>query len=108
MDLASIRLTETVKKGGCAAKLPAGELRKVLGSLAMPKLPELAVGTETTPSAQCTGIVVGIKQYYDTVRGVMTAMGPGVPSGLAWGTNLARQSRVYIVPAQSEIGRAHV
>jgi len=42
----SIRLTETVKKGGCAAKLPAGELRKVLGSLDLPRVPELKVGTE--------------------------------------------------------------
>lgn len=51
MDLASIRLTETVKKGGCAAKLPAGELRKVLAGLALPKPPQLAVGTETLDDA---------------------------------------------------------
>lgn len=46
-----IRLTQTVKKGGCAAKLPAGELRKVLGSLEMPLLPELKVGTEKLDDA---------------------------------------------------------
>ncbi len=51
MDLESIRLTETVKKGGCAAKLPAGELRKVLSGLALPKPPNLAVGTETLDDA---------------------------------------------------------
>jgi len=46
-----IRLTQTVKKGGCAAKLPAGELRKVLGALEMPLLPELKVGTEKLDDA---------------------------------------------------------
>ncbi len=51
MDSQSIRLTETVKKGGCAAKLPAGELRKVLEGLRLPKPPELAVGTETLDDA---------------------------------------------------------
>ncbi len=51
MDSQSIRLTETVKKGGCAAKLPAGELRKVLEGLRLPKPTELAVGTETLDDA---------------------------------------------------------
>lgn len=46
-----VRLTETVKKGGCAAKLPAGELRKTLAGLSLPKLPELHVGTETMDDA---------------------------------------------------------
>lgn len=46
-----VRLTETVKKGGCAAKLPAGELRKVLEGLQRPNPPELAVGTETLDDA---------------------------------------------------------
>ena len=51
MDPSTIRLTETVKKGGCAAKLPAGELRKILEGLALTKPPELAVGTETLDDA---------------------------------------------------------
>jgi selenide,water dikinase len=51
VDLSTIRLTETVKKGGCAAKLPAGELRKVLEGLAIVRPPELAVGTETLDDA---------------------------------------------------------
>ncbi len=46
-----IRLTETVKKGGCAAKLPAGQLREVLGKLVMKRRPELLVGTETMDDA---------------------------------------------------------
>ena len=41
-----IRLTETVQKGGCAAKLPAGQLRDILGKLGLRKPPELLVGTE--------------------------------------------------------------
>ncbi len=47
----TIRLTETVKKGGCAAKLPAGQLRQVLGRLALKPRPELIVGTETLDDA---------------------------------------------------------
>ncbi len=68
----------------------------------------LAVGTETTPSATCVGVVMGIKQYYDTVSGTMTAKGPGIPSDLAWGTNLARQSQVLYCPADSAVWRVIV
>lgn len=41
-----IRLTETVQKGGCAAKLPAGQLRDILGKLNLQRPPALHVGTE--------------------------------------------------------------
>ncbi len=51
MDLESIRLTETVVKGGCAAKLPAGQLKQVLQGLVMPKPRELLIGTETMDDA---------------------------------------------------------
>lgn len=51
MDFSSIRLTETVTKGGCAAKLPAGQLREVLKALRMPRPKELIVGTETLDDA---------------------------------------------------------
>lgn len=51
MDQNPIRLTQTVQKGGCAAKLPAGELRKILGSLPLKKDPRLLVGTETLDDA---------------------------------------------------------
>lgn len=47
----TIRLTETVQKGGCAAKLPAGELRSLLGRLNLKRSPELAVGTELMDDA---------------------------------------------------------
>jgi len=63
----------------------------------------LAVGNETTPSSTCVGICVGIKQYYDTVKGVMTALGPGIPSDLAWGTNLARRSELLYVPVDAAV-----
>jgi selenide,water dikinase len=46
-----IRLTETVKKGGCAAKLPADELREVLGGLKLNSAPELLVGSATMDDA---------------------------------------------------------
>ncbi len=63
----------------------------------------LAVGSETTDSTTILGVVCGIKQYYDAARGANTAMGPGIPSDLAWGTNLQRQSRVYYIPIESAI-----
>ena len=46
-----IRLTQTVKKGGCAAKLPAGELRKVLSGLSLKPARELTLGAETLDDA---------------------------------------------------------
>jgi selenide,water dikinase len=46
-----IKLTETVKKGGCAAKLPADELRGVLEGLQLKGAPELLVGTSTMDDA---------------------------------------------------------
>jgi len=46
MDPRKIRLTETVQKGGCAAKLPAGQLRALLQKLDLKRPPSLAVGTE--------------------------------------------------------------
>jgi hypothetical protein len=63
----------------------------------------LAIGSEGTDSTTILGVCCGIKQYYDTVKGVMTAAGPGIPSDLAWGTNLARQSRLYYIPADSAV-----
>ncbi|MGZ3694231.1 MAG: selenide, water dikinase SelD [Bdellovibrionota bacterium] len=46
LDSETIRLTETVQKGGCAAKLPAGQLRDILKKLNMHKPASLTVGTE--------------------------------------------------------------
>ncbi len=46
-----IRLTETVKKGGCAAKLPADELRHVLQDLDLKSSSELLVGASTMDDA---------------------------------------------------------
>ncbi len=47
----NIRLTQTVKKGGCAAKLPAGELKEVLAGLKSFRPTELFVGHETMDDA---------------------------------------------------------
>lgn len=47
----AIKLTQTVKKGGCAAKLPAGELKKVLEKLQQKQAPELLVGMDTMDDA---------------------------------------------------------
>jgi len=51
MDHASFKLTDSVTKGGCAAKLPAGSLRELLISLKRPAPKELAVGTDTLDDA---------------------------------------------------------
>lgn len=42
----SVALTKTVKKGGCAAKLPAGALSKILQSLKLTRPAPLLVGME--------------------------------------------------------------
>ena len=46
LDRNTIKLTQTVKKGGCAAKLPASELKKVLSQLKLNTHENLIVGTE--------------------------------------------------------------
>lgn len=42
VDQAPIRLTQTVKKGGCAAKVAAAELREILARVDFPALPQQA------------------------------------------------------------------
>lgn len=48
----SIKLTQTVQKGGCAAKVAAHELRSILSQVKFPKAPaELLVGAQTFDDA---------------------------------------------------------
>lgn len=63
----------------------------------------LAIGSEGTDSTTILGVCCGIKQYLDTATGTMTARGPGIPSDLAWGTDLAKQSQLYYIPIESAI-----
>ena len=51
MDTKPIRLTQTVKKGGCAAKLPASDLKKALSKLKLKHPKDLILGTETMDDA---------------------------------------------------------
>lgn len=51
MDTKQIKLTETVKKGGCAAKLPASDLKKALKNLQLKKSKNLIVGADTMDDA---------------------------------------------------------
>lgn len=46
------------------------------------------------------GVVVGVEPYYDSTIGASGAMRPSksLPSDIAWGTNLARQSALIIQP----------
>lgn len=46
-----VRLTQQVKAGGCASKLPAGSLRQVLSALPAQSNPDLLVGFETSDDA---------------------------------------------------------
>jgi len=49
---ASVKLTQTVQKGGCAAKVAAHELREILGRVQFPPAPpELKVGPHTFDDA---------------------------------------------------------
>lgn len=50
-DHEPVRLTQLVKAGGCASKLPAGSLRQVLSGLAPQTDPDLLVGFETSDDA---------------------------------------------------------
>ena len=47
----TVRLTQQVKAGGCASKLPAGSLRQVLSPLPAQANPDLLVGFETSDDA---------------------------------------------------------
>jgi len=47
----TIRLTQQVKAGGCASKLPAGSLRRVLSSLPAQTNPGPLVGFDTSDDA---------------------------------------------------------
>ena len=51
INMSAIKLTQTVQKGGCAAKLPAGALREVLSGLKQTRPPELVLGHETMDDA---------------------------------------------------------
>lgn len=51
MTTPTIRLTQTVKQGGCAAKIGAGTLRDVLRSLPTSRHPNLLVGNDTLDDA---------------------------------------------------------
>src|SRR6202051_5423949 len=46
-----VRLTQQVKAGGCASKLPAGSLRRVLSALPAQTNADLLVGFETSDDA---------------------------------------------------------
>jgi len=50
-DQGTVRLTQQVKAGGCASKLPAGSLRQVLSALPAQTDPDLLVGFETSDDA---------------------------------------------------------
>lgn len=61
----------------------------------------LCGGTENSQTpVNPYGVVVGVLPYYDSTIGQSGAMRPSssLPSDIAWGTNLARQSKLLIQP----------
>jgi selenide,water dikinase len=66
VDPNTIRLTTTVQKGGCAAKLPATQLRAVLSQLKMKGAPELLIGTATMDDA-CVWNLGGSRRLIQTL-----------------------------------------
>ncbi|MGN6634865.1 MAG: selenide, water dikinase SelD [Oryzihumus sp.] len=57
---ASLRLTQYARGGGCACKLPPGELESVVRGLAGPAHPDLVVGFETGDDAAVVRIEAGV------------------------------------------------
>lgn len=59
----------------------------------------LCAGAETTP-ANPYGVIVGVEPYFDASIGQAGAMRPSseLPSDIAWGTVLSRQSKLIIQP----------
>src|SRR5690348_10454474 len=55
-----VRLTQQVRAGGCASKLPAGSLRRVLSALPIQTDPDLLVGFETSDDAAVFRISPGL------------------------------------------------
>ncbi len=65
----------------------------------------VAPGSDGTPG-DVLGIVVGIKQYLDpSFSNAVTARGNAVPSGVAYGTNLDLQTKIYYIPAEAAVWR---
>lgn len=61
----------------------------------------LCGGTENSQTpANPYGVIVGVEPYYDATIGASGAMRPSseLPSDIAWGTSLSRQSKLLIQP----------
>jgi hypothetical protein len=66
----------------------------------------LCPGNETTTETPY-GIVLGVAPYYNAVTGRMEFL-DGLPADVAWGTNLERQSKVYVLPVDKAIWEVDV
>lgn len=86
-----------VNGGAATPKLQAGDLVKQIADGSV----NLADGTENTTQAPY-GVVVGVVQYWDAVAGRLVK-GSAVPSGVAWGTNWERRTRVLVIPVSAAI-----
>lgn len=53
------------------------------------------------------GVVVGLGPYYDSAKGAMT-FGSALPHNTAYGTNLERQTKVFVVPIDQGIWEVDV
>lgn len=69
--------------------------------------PVIMVSDGTVALAAATnpvyGIVDGIGPYYNAGIGAMVPGGPALPGGTTYGSNLARQSFIYILPVANQV-----
>lgn len=84
-----------VAGGAANAVLRVGDLvrRKASGGF------EQADGTEATPEA-AYGVVASIVRYWDAAEQRMK-FADGLPSDIAWGTNLERQTLITVIPVEN-------
>lgn len=89
-----------VNGGGSACVLKQGDLvrRKASGGF------EQADGSEDTAQT-VFGVVAAIVRYWD---GEVMKPSSTLPSAIAWGTNLARQTEILVIPVQGVIWEADV
>ncbi len=88
-----IKLTQTVQKGGCAAKVAAHELRKILAQVQFPKAPpELSVGASTFDDAAIYDVKGAIENQKTSLVQTLDFFTPIVDSPRIFGAIAAANS----------------
>lgn len=88
-----IKLTQTVQKGGCAAKVAAHELRKILAQVQFPKAPpELSVSASTFDDAAVYDVKSSIENHKTSLVQTLDFFTPIVDSPRTFGAIAAANS----------------